>query len=170
MCIRDSSKNSPSFSFRSGAFCSQAFISSAILSRISPCSKLRYKMHSFNLAIFITSFLPCCFILLFCCEWYNYFENDVPECVWKMLYAKYAAKWDVQIVEMIFQTRSGIMEMIFNNFPKFSFCQLLPQFLSGHSSLHCPLNFPRNQQKNGTASSSLWSGGILSSSYSVHYK
>ena len=37
-----------------------------------------------------------------------------------MLYAKYAAKWDVQIVEMIFQTRSGIMEMIFNNFPKFS--------------------------------------------------
>ena len=35
-----------------------------------------------------------------------------------MLYAKYAAKWDVQIVEMIFQTRSGIMEMIFNNFPK----------------------------------------------------
>lgn len=39
------------------------------------------------------------------------------------------------------------MEMIFNNFPKFSFCQLLPQFLSGHSSLHCPLNFPRNQQK-----------------------
>ena len=39
------------------------------------------------------------------------------------------------------------VEMIFNNFPKFSFCQLLPQFLSGHSSLHCPLNFPRNQQK-----------------------
>ena len=68
---------------------------------------------------------------------------------------KYTAKWGVQIAGMIFQTRSGIMEMIFNNFPKFSFCQLLPQFLSGHSSLHCPLNFPRNQQKNGTASSSL---------------
>ena len=45
------------------------------------------------------------------------------------------------------------MEMIFNNFPKFSFCQLLPQFLSGHSSLHCPLSFPQNQQKNGTAGS-----------------
>ena len=37
-------------------------------------------------------------------EWYSYFENDVPECVLKMLYAKYAAKWDVQIVEMIFQS------------------------------------------------------------------
>ena len=57
--------------------------------------------------------------------------------------------------QLFLALRLSFIEMIFNNFTKFSFCQLLPQFLSGHSSLHCPLNSPRSQQKNGTASSSL---------------
>ena len=50
---------------------------------------------------------------------------------------------------VISKTMYQIMEIIFNNFPKSSFCLLPLRSLSGHSSLHCPLSFPQNQQKNG---------------------
>lgn len=108
-------------------------------------------MHSFNQPFLLL--LPCCFILLFCCMSGIIISKRCTRVCLKMLYANIPQRWTMQIVEMIFQTRSGIMEMIFNNFPKFFILSAsasipLRAFFTALSLSFLKIN------KNGTASSS----------------